>query len=130
MHLSICWDCKRALPNNGCCWADKFKPVDGWDATPTVKLGGNGYINSFHVYKCPLFVRSEKRVIKPVLYNVFKHTFPDGQSMLQIYNGVLEDAKNASEMRPYSRRWDKIKHEIIVKDVKYSVAVAVVKELS
>lgn len=49
----LCWDCQRALPLRGCPWADRFKPVEGWTATPKV-LTGN--VHTFAIRECPLFL--------------------------------------------------------------------------
>lgn len=53
---TLCWDCKKATGGSDCPWANKFKPVEGWTATPTiVKVAGIREENSFIVHKCPLF---------------------------------------------------------------------------
>lgn len=53
----LCWSCKRAIPNHGCEWADKFKPVKGWTATLTkVKQGRYNYEDSYAIEKCPKYI--------------------------------------------------------------------------
>jgi hypothetical protein len=58
---TICWNCKRAT--GFCSWSEKFIPVKGWKATPTIikianRYGKNKtYDNSFLVHECPLFER-------------------------------------------------------------------------
>lgn len=61
---SLCWDCRRAAGpmSNRCSWAIDFTPVDGWDAEKTLVYstsdsGNPIYINSYHVYNCPLFLK-------------------------------------------------------------------------
>lgn len=60
---SLCWKCARAYPGNGCQWADKFRPVDGWTAEPTLKCSraGAAPIRSYHVTECPKFVRDMRK---------------------------------------------------------------------
>lgn len=57
---TICWNCKNAVPSEetGCSWSRKFEPVKGWTATPT-KIEGE--MDSFHIEKCPEFVREQRR---------------------------------------------------------------------
>jgi hypothetical protein len=59
---TICWDCKKSTGGEDCPWANEFKPVEGWDATPTtIKMIGKSKRNkgkiepSFKVNSCPLF---------------------------------------------------------------------------
>lgn len=130
MNITICWTCKRALPKRGCSWCDSFKPVKGWDAKPTLHSDAGVKICSYCVKNCPLYIPDGKRAEIPVVHNVFKHTFTDGRYILQIYNGALSDAKYAPEMRPFMKRWDKIKHEVIATDLKYHDAVELVKNIS
>lgn len=55
---TLCWDCRNAV--NGCSWARKGKPVNGWKAIPTkIKdpMSRKGYNESFVVQECPLFWR-------------------------------------------------------------------------
>lgn len=53
---AICWYCARAAGGFGCPWADKLKPVKGWEAeiieTPTGQ--------KLRVVKCPIFVKDKK----------------------------------------------------------------------
>lgn len=52
---TICWDCKRATGGQGCPWADKLEPVEGWEAEQTkIKYYLEEYA-SYKVKKCPLF---------------------------------------------------------------------------
>lgn len=58
---TICWDCKKAT--GFCSWSEKFIPVEGWKATPTIVKIANNYgknktfDDSFIVHECPLFER-------------------------------------------------------------------------
>lgn len=55
---TLCWDCKKATGGADCPWANEFKPVEGWDATPTkMKMNGTRSVDSYDVHKCPLFER-------------------------------------------------------------------------
>jgi len=58
---TLCWFCDNAL--GGCCWAESFTPVPGWDATPTRKNGDD----SFLVTQCPEYIpdRAAKEAAKP-----------------------------------------------------------------
>ena len=47
---TLCWDCKNST-TNGCEWAKRFKPVDGWKAIPSVA----GESDSYLVLECPKF---------------------------------------------------------------------------
>lgn len=54
---TLCWSCRNAV--SGCSWAKTGKPVQGWTATPTKVRALDkkcGYIESFRVEKCPLYV--------------------------------------------------------------------------
>ena len=53
---SLCWDCVRAKTEQGCPWADKFLPVEGWTADATTLKTSYGEESSYHIRKCPLFV--------------------------------------------------------------------------
>lgn len=63
--MTLCWDCANAC--GGCSWSSEFRPVDGWEATPTRvkvyrwKYGGIKEVDSFHVTKCPLFKDDTKQ---------------------------------------------------------------------
>lgn len=66
---SLCWDCRRAAGPiaNRCSWSIDFTPVYGWDAEKTLiyatsEHGKTTYINSYHVYNCPLFLKD--RMVK------------------------------------------------------------------
>lgn len=68
MSDTLCWSCQRATnkPGMGCSWSRKEnpKPVDGWDATPTV-LKHSGYkysTESFIVHTCPEFLPDKKGI--------------------------------------------------------------------
>jgi len=55
-HKQLCFTCKNFC--NGCSWARSFKPVEGWDATPTVIVntvtGDNKRIShSYAIRGCP-----------------------------------------------------------------------------
>jgi len=57
---TLCWFCVRSrpIPGIGCCWARRFKPVQGWDAIPSVisARGGQPEVNTYRVVNCPLYV--------------------------------------------------------------------------
>lgn len=52
---SLCWSCKNAC--GGCSWSSSFVPVKNWKAKPTKVKCTGGYVDSFHVIKCPEFDR-------------------------------------------------------------------------
>lgn len=54
---SLCWQCKRAY--GLCSWSENFEPVEGWDAEPTIIMGGKREpaVQSYDVKKCPLFIQ-------------------------------------------------------------------------
>lgn len=50
----LCYKCRYAI--GGCHWSDKFLPVKGWDAEPTIiKDNIIGDIPSFKIKHCPQF---------------------------------------------------------------------------
>lgn len=54
---TLCWDCAKAA-HDGCSWAESLKPVEGWEAVPTVKQQFRGEpLHSFLVISCPEFER-------------------------------------------------------------------------
>lgn len=64
---TLCWSCQHAVPNydgtRGCSWSREGKPVEGWDADPTV-IRGYRYTDdarSYHVKACPQFLEDEER---------------------------------------------------------------------
>lgn len=58
---TLCWFCQRAA-NKGrvCSWADRFEPVEGWQAIEVIVRSQDGTIpkplQSYKVIECPLFV--------------------------------------------------------------------------
>lgn len=59
---TLCWDCKKATGGGDCPWANEFKPVEEWKATPTIvkvtsqaKSRAAQLQDSYIVRKCPLF---------------------------------------------------------------------------
>lgn len=51
----LCETCKKAC--GGCSWSDRFKPVKGWDAVPTIINQGNGRTtSSYKIKNCPLYI--------------------------------------------------------------------------
>ena len=61
---TLCWSCKKATGGSDCPWANEFKPVEGWNATPErlnvtsqSKNRPAKYTDSFQVHACPLFIR-------------------------------------------------------------------------
>lgn len=50
----LCWTCKKAIC--GCNWSKYGKPVDGWDAEPTVIQTGNTVKNSYKIKRCPEYI--------------------------------------------------------------------------
>ena len=62
---SKCWSCRRSTTalENQCSWTRCWKPVDGWDADPTVCDRHAGTeTTSFFVRSCPLYI-PEKRLV-------------------------------------------------------------------
>lgn len=61
---TLCWDCIHAVPKffngeyiRGCEWSIDLEPVPGWTATKKpIKYCGKTSV-SYHVVKCPKFVR-------------------------------------------------------------------------
>lgn len=56
---TLCWFCDKATCS-GCSWSKEFKPVEGWDAEPTLvtQWSGKGkprQTSSYMVYSCPDF---------------------------------------------------------------------------
>jgi hypothetical protein len=47
-----CCTCSKAI--GGCAWADRFEPVAGWDAVPTIIRQEKGRdMDSFAILRCP-----------------------------------------------------------------------------
>lgn len=68
---NICFDCKKAV--GGCSWSEKFEPVEGWKAEPSIIAG---YIESYYITECPLFERDEPRdPKKPVALTAEQRAF-------------------------------------------------------
>lgn len=64
---TLCWKCKKAAGGSDCPWANEFKPVEGWQAMPTIvqmttqtKQREALLQDSFRVHKCPLFERDDR----------------------------------------------------------------------
>lgn len=66
---TLCENCQNAVPNadssRGCNWSMYFKPVEGWNAVPTIIRQGQydsfgtkkmKTTHSFHVIDCPEFI--------------------------------------------------------------------------
>lgn len=51
----LCYICKNAC--GGCSWSIDFKPVNGWDAEPTIIRDSEGDIHSYKINNCPEFIR-------------------------------------------------------------------------
>jgi hypothetical protein len=61
---TLCWGCEWAAgKDHKCPWSTKFKPVPGWNATPTKivvnEINYKKTIHSFFVKECPLFEKME-----------------------------------------------------------------------
>ena len=50
----LCATCGRAVLK--CSWSKDFKPVDGWDAIPTVVHDSEGDFTSYKIMNCPLYI--------------------------------------------------------------------------
>lgn len=60
-EFTLCWDCALATSDR-CPWAESGQPVKGWKARSTKIRFSRGEISdSYHVYRCPLFVRDAKK---------------------------------------------------------------------
>ena len=64
---TLCWHCQNAC-NSGCSWSRSFKPVKGWEATPTIIKQGTRtkaenpfFTKSFFVHKCPEFIKIQPK---------------------------------------------------------------------
>ena len=55
MMETLCWNCAKACGHE-CPWAERFEPVQGWDAIPVKSRTADSYI----VISCPLFSRDER----------------------------------------------------------------------
>ena len=64
-QISICWNCKNAVPGScyGCSWSRAFKPVKGWVASKTLIRSEEPVdgvlpepIISYAVRQCPQFI--------------------------------------------------------------------------
>lgn len=52
-HIQPCSECKNFA--GGCEWSDRFEPVKGWEAEPTV-IGRDSYpIHSYRITFCPKY---------------------------------------------------------------------------
>lgn len=60
----LCWNCKRTGGCKGvkpCPWALAFKPIKGWEATPTVIREKDGTkVESYDITECPLFIKDKE----------------------------------------------------------------------
>lgn len=55
---TLCWSCEKCTGGSDCPWANRFEPVEGWDAVPTkIKMTPEKESDSFKVLSCPLFKR-------------------------------------------------------------------------
>ena len=84
MKSQICWNCKKAYGQ--CSWSKSFKPVEGWEATPTKILSRDNVkkivieTDSFEITSCPLFedetrpVNSEFFTEVKVILNKYGYT--------------------------------------------------------
>ena len=50
---TLCWDCRNST-EKGCEWAERFEPVEGWEAEESFK---KEYGKTYIVRKCPKFIR-------------------------------------------------------------------------
>ena len=66
---TLCWSCIHSVPRlvdgvyvHGCEWSLRFEPVEGWDAEPhSTKLSKEKTITSYHVKKCPKYVKESRK---------------------------------------------------------------------
>ena len=50
----LCESCKNFA--YGCEWSERFEPVEGWTAVPTVLSSSEGrYVKSYHITACPKY---------------------------------------------------------------------------
>ena len=68
-NQTLFWTCKNATANTrdisdigkpgvkGCPWSIAFRPVPGWEATPTVKYCSHTPYASYDIQKCPMWER-------------------------------------------------------------------------
>ena len=60
-EFSLCWDCALATSAK-CPWAESGQPVEGWKVRNTkIRFSRGEITDSYHVYRCPLFVRDAKK---------------------------------------------------------------------
>lgn len=51
----LCETCQNAC--GGCSWSDRFKPVEGWEAFPTIIKQGDGReTSSYKIINCPSYI--------------------------------------------------------------------------
>ena len=50
-----CCTCKKAV--FGCSWSRNFKPVEGWEAIPTIITHGDRQMGSYQILNCPEYER-------------------------------------------------------------------------
>lgn len=70
----LCWDCRKSDASSDCPWANNFKPVPGWNATPVIRTFLNtttvkGKVvrfrkeltHTFEIIDCPLFEKDDRK---------------------------------------------------------------------
>ena len=62
-----CATCQNAVPkldgSRGCNWSREFKPVEGWEATPSRRRTKCYEIDSYCVTSCPEYIPDEPRKV-------------------------------------------------------------------
>ena len=101
MAESKCQDCF----NFSCSWHEHFKPVDGWNATPTVILeqrDGNNKdkVDSYIVHYCPKYKPRNRGII------------PITKKQLE-YITKIQDLRNAKNFERCIKRMNRIGYDII-----------------
>ena len=99
---SICWKCKNAVPDekHGCSWSREFKPVEGWDAEPSVirnashrKDVGPVDVDTYLVKACPKFVKDDQPQREETWDGVQEVMPPEYLRLLRIRAGARRVAK-------------------------------------
>ena len=61
MAEQLCWSCSKACGGSDCPWANKLKPVEGWNAKRRIICGNKHPIETFHIVECPLYEKEGRK---------------------------------------------------------------------
>lgn len=108
MKETLCWECANSC--GGCSWSQEFKPVEGWEAEPTIVEDTQCEYESFNVKSCPQFKPDRKRVV----------TYEDistmlGKSIRTLFRWKVKRIKDEAKKKGHNLKYswaDKIWYEI------------------